>query len=625
MNPRLIVLTGFTGTEVVQLQIDNGEHFVIGRSAECNLLIGNGSVSRRHCLIRKTDKGFNLEDLESRNGTFLNDLPVRSADLAEGDRITIGNAKLVFLTGSETSARHHSVEFDTHLIAGDSSTFQLEQLETTEFSPDLNTLVKIGKVLNEVRSSELLKENLLDIILGVIPASRGAIVVMDDNLADVRAVCKGRETSSKITLMQLSQTVCTRVMAERVALLSNDLQNSQADQTESLIAFRVAAVLCVPLTIGNGAGLIYLDSNDLKFRFTEDHLQQMTAFSYLISSALTAAESLERLQEENTLLRANYDLDTSLIGDSPSMLKVFEMIAKVAASDSTVLINGESGTGKELVARAIRLNGPRRGKPYTAINCAVLSETLLESELFGHEKGAFTGAAAQKKGKLELTDGGTLFLDEIGELTPSIQAKLLRVLQEREFERVGGTKTIKVDVRIITATNRNLLEEAKKGVFREDLFYRLNVVKIELPPLRDRRSDIPLLAQHFIRKHAEKCSRNVTGLSEKARRALVNHAWHGNVRELENTIERAIVLGSASTIQIEDLPEELIGGEGMDKVASANLHQQLRRAKKEIVSRALEESGSNYKEAADALGIHPNNLHRLIRDLGLKNPTSEGL
>jgi len=243
---------------------------------------------------------------------------------------------------------------------------------------------------------------------------------------------------------------------------------------------------------------------------------------------------------------------------------------------------------------------------------------LLESELFGHEKGAFTGAVAQKKGKLETADGGTVFLDEVGELAPVLQAKLLRVLQERQFERVGGTRPIRVDIRLIAATNKDLEKSIQSGTFREDLFYRLNVVSLTMPPLRDRREDIPLLARYFVEKFAKKSNRPVSGISTEARECLVHYDWPGNVRELENAIERAMVLGSTELILPEDLPETVLEGESLASVPITKYYEAIHDAKKQFILKALEQTKGNYTEAAKLLGVHPNNLHRLMRQVNLK-------
>ena len=258
----------------------------------------------------------------------------------------------------------------------------------------------------------------------------------------------------------------------------------------------------------------------------------------------------------NQALRGQYQFN-NIISKSKPMQEVFALIQKVARTKATVLITGESGTGKELVAKAIHYNSPRRHKPFISVNCAALTETLLESELFGHEKGSFTGAIAMRKGRFELAHGGTLFLDEVSEMSPALQVKLLRVLQEREFERVGGTKTIKVDVRIIAASNRDLKEEVEAGHFREDLFYRLNVVHIHLPPLRERTDDIPLLVAHFLKKYAQEMGKERLTISPEALNLIYTYTWPGNVRELENAIERAVILCSGREIRPEHLPEHL--------------------------------------------------------------------
>lgn len=301
------------------------------------------------------------------------------------------------------------------------------------------------------------------------------------------------------------------------------------------------------------------------------------------------------------------------------MREVYQFISKVARTDSTIIIRGESGTGKELVARAIHHNSPRAGKPFVAINCAVLTESLLASELFGHEKGSFTGAIAQKKGKLEVADGGTVFLDEMGELALPLQAELLRVIQEQEFERVGGINSIKVNIRLIAATNRNLEQAMKDGGFRQDLYYRLNVVRVTTPPLRQRREDIPLLASYFAKKYSEKCKRPIKGISPETRAILINYNWPGNVRELENAIERAVVMGSTEILLPEDLPETLL--DDTENTAGGSVikfYEAVHEAKKRIILNALEQVGWNHNEAAKKLGVHSNNLHRLIRSLNLK-------
>jgi two-component system NtrC family response regulator len=284
----------------------------------------------------------------------------------------------------------------------------------------------------------------------------------------------------------------------------------------------------------------------------------------------------------------------------------------VATSRATVLVSGESGTGKELVARAIHQQSPRAGKTFVSVNCAALTETLLESELFGHERGAFTHAVAMRKGRFELADGGTLFLDEVAEMSPALQVKLLRVLQEMEFERVGGNKTIKVDVRLVAATNRDLKTEVEEGRFREDLYYRLNVVHLHIPPLRERKEDVALLATHFLRKYAQENTRGEVHLSPEAMKMLMHYAWPGNVRELENVMERAVILCSANLIAVNDLPRELAGetwGESsrldIDRFIPMQtpLPEALEQIEEQMIRRALDRSGQVQVRAAELLGI----------------------
>ena len=270
------------------------------------------------------------------------------------------------------------------------------------------------------------------------------------------------------------------------------------------------------------------------------------------------------------------------------------------------------------MARAVHSNSGRTDKPFVAINCAAITETLLESELFGHERGAFTGAVSQKKGKLEVAEGGTVFLDEIGELAVPMQAKLLRVLQEREFERVGGTRSIKLDVRLIAATNRDLKEASRTGSFRADLYYRLNVVSLHMPALRERREDIPLLAAFFAAQYGEKVKRRVAGISPEARACLQRYDWPGNVRELENAIERAVVLGSTELLLVDDLPDSILEETAGSGEPVSALHDGIRDAKKVLIERAIEQANGNYTDAAKILGVHPNHLFRLIRTLNLK-------
>jgi two-component system, NtrC family, response regulator len=340
------------------------------------------------------------------------------------------------------------------------------------------------------------------------------------------------------------------------------------------------------------------------------------------------AVAMYRMVKENRYLRDSVESRYkfgNIIGKSRAMQAVFETIRKVAPTGATVLIEGENGTGKELAARALHYNGPRRDNPFVAVNCSALSESLLESELFGHEKGAFTGAVAMKKGRFELADGGSLFLDEIGELSQNLQVKLLRVLQERTFERVGGARPISVDIRVIAATNKTLKDEVAAGRFREDLFYRLNVLHIALPPLRDRAEDIRPLAAHFMEKYAEERSADVPvrGMDQEVERLFYEYGWPGNVRELENVIERAMILCPGDAIRVQDLPKNFtsnaLGTLHLEDIpVKASLPDTLSEVEKRLIQRALQLSDHVQAHAARILGIGKSGLNQKIKKYGLE-------
>ncbi|MDO9515142.1 MAG: sigma-54 dependent transcriptional regulator [Syntrophales bacterium] len=338
---------------------------------------------------------------------------------------------------------------------------------------------------------------------------------------------------------------------------------------------------------------------------------------------------VDRIAERQTLIRENEILRKKLwkkeisagqiIYKDPGMEAIVNMAGRVASSRTTVLIQGESGTGKELFARLVHTTSPRSGKPMIVVNCGAIPETLLESELFGHEKGAFTGATARRIGRFEEADGGTLFLDEIGELSPPVQVKLLRFLQEREFQRLGGNQTIKADVRIISATNRNLEERVKEGSFRDDLYYRLNVVSMTVPPLRDRRGDIPLLIEYFTKQFSSENDKEIEGLSSEAMDTLLKYDYPGNVRELENIIERAVVIARDHVISIKDLPFEDISHDHFTghKEGGA-LKDEIESLERKRIEQALEETGNNQTRAAEILGITERTLRYKLKKYGLK-------
>jgi Nif-specific regulatory protein len=551
-------------------------------------------------------------------------MPVKRCELHHGDRVQIGESQFFFLIDdSEDPSQTSEIRFDEAPLLGSPAVRMTYSDALFVMARDLSALLKITTTINAIRDLDKLEKALLDLLFEVVPARRGAILLTSNH-------AEGDEFSSVITLdrvdgvgqtVNVSRTIVRRVLNDGAAILINEADNNADLKTESLIAARSRSVLCVPLIMHDKKlGVIYLDSDEPQARFDENHLQMVTAVAAIAAIAIHNARNFEDLENENARLMVDADIEHNMVGESPLLQRVYQLISKVAPTDSTVLIFGESGTGKELAARALHRNSKRGDKPFIAANCAAFAETLLESELFGHEKGAFTGALLQKKGRLELADGGTIFLDEIGDLSPSLQTKLLRVLQEREFERVGGNRTIKVDIRLLAATNRDLEDAIKKGAFRQDLYFRLNVVQLTMPPLRERRDDIPLLANYFARKYAEKCNRRVMGISLEARKRLMTYDWPGNVRELENAIERAVVLGTTEQILADDLPEAVVEADTtVSSEAASSYHEQVVQTKKRMITDAMKQANGNYTAAAKLLNLHPNYLHRLIRNLNMKD------
>ena len=630
-QPRIVGISGpFKGT-VLGLSQDPVS---IGRDSSNHLWIFDPSLSRRHCSVIREGEQFKIQDLGSHNGTLVNGNAVQEQVLRHQDQICVGDSVLVFLEKEdELNLQRNPVMLTDTADLGTAATWlaskdavYLQPRTAADFrseertARDLKSLLTIATGIGGIRDRESLEWQLLGMIFDVVPADRGAILHFGESLDEFESVTAWDRVRGPGQPVKVSRTVLKRVVEEKAGLLISDVAGeSTAKRVDTLVQLGVHSVLCVPMTSdGNVCSAIYLDGRSPSEPFDEHHLQVMTAVAALGSMALENAHYYERLREENRLLRAEIDLEHNMVGSSPSMRAVYELIRRVAPSDSTVLICGESGTGKELVARALHRNSPRSNRPFVAINCAGLSETLLESELFGHEKGAFTGATTRKPGKLEVAEGGTLFLDEVSEMPTAIQPKLLRCLQEREFERLGGTTTIKADIRVIAATNKSLPEMVEAGTFRRDLYYRLNVVPVTMPALRERREDIPALAAHFIAKACQKCGSRMKQLSPEARSLLMTYDWPGNVRELENAIERAIVLGTADVILADDLPEAVLETGSAGASSSAKYNDALREFKRQLVVQALRQGNGNYLEAAQVLGLHPNSLLRLIRNLGLK-------
>ena len=637
MRPRLVVIAGPGKDSTIPLP--EGEA-TIGRDPTSAVAVIDPSVSRKHCVLRPEDGRFQIKDLDSRNGTLVNGVAVKEHWLRHGDEIATGDSVFLFLLEEDERTNPRSrVEFDESQPTAETKIIHPREVvylqpdrllrelpATSQIARNLSALLKISRVVHAIRDLEDLQAQLLDLIFEVIPAGRGAILLSEGPGQDFNCLYARTRQAGQSQLIRVSRTIARQVMKENVAILGVDVSAGALRDVESLVASEVRSLLCVPLSVFQRMiGCIYLDNTSTASRFQEDHLQFTAAVAGISAVALDNARRQQWLEQENQRLTMEVRQDQSLVGEGSKMKDIFQFLARVAPTESTVLIEGESGTGKELAAKALHRNSPRGSKPFVAINCAAIPETLLESELFGYERGAFSGAVTQKKGRLEVADGGVVFLDEIGELAPALQVKLLRVLQERELERVGGVHPIKIDVRLIAATNRDLDEAVKKNEFRQDLYYRLAVVRLTMPPLRERREDIPMLTRHFVQKHAKRCKVKAKPISREAMAALVNYEWPGNVRELENAIERALVMGSSDMVLLEDLPESLQEQDAPDQMQEGKYHASVKQLKKHLIQDAVEQTRGNYVDAAGILGVHPNYLHRLIRNLGIKDELNQAV
>ena len=632
LGPRLVALSGPLAETVVAV---DQTQITIGRGAGNAVCIADPVLSRQHCVISRDQDQFLIRDLGSRHGTVVNGVPINQQLLQHGDQISLGGSVFAFLIEEQDApVPRGQVELDedtdvqgkTTVLKQEDVLYLKSEKITSDFDSgsrlarDLNTLLVISKNISKLRESESLAWELLGMIFDVVPGDRGAFLAFDNGPEQLNWSVAWDRRRGPGHPVRVSRTVASRVMRAQSGLMINEVaKNIELRKSSAFADLPVHALICVPIAVNRKiAALIYVDTQDPKIRFDLDHLQMLTAIAGLAGLALDNITYLENLKRENQELRTQIKVEHNMVGSSPKIREVFEFIRRVAPTESSVLIQGESGTGKELVAHAVHVNSQRANGPFIPINCAAIAENLLESELFGHEKGAFTGAFAQKKGKIELANGGTLFLDEIGELALPLQAKLLRVLQERELERVGGTRPIKVELRLVAATNQDLEEWVQAGKFRKDLFYRLNVVSIKMPPLRERREDVPALAEYFIAKAAKKCNTRAKSLPEATKLCLSNYDWPGNVRELENAMERALVLGSSDSILIEDLPEAISEVATPSGVPSTKYAGAMKDTKRQVILQALQDANGSYIEAAKALGLHPNSLLRLIRRLDLK-------
>jgi len=470
---------------------------------------------------------------------------------------------------------------------------------------NFSALYEVTQTIGSILEPKRLLEQVLEIAMKRLDAERGFLLLTDQNKEAGFTVAASRNFAGddQSSALAASSSVVKKVLSSGESVLAVDAATDERfEASRSIVAQKILSIICIPLKAHDLVrGALYLDSARTRGKFNNDSLQFLTVFGNLATIALDNAQSYDRLRVENDRLRVGVEsakLFEDIIGQSKEWTTVLDLVRRVIDVDVSILITGETGTGKELIARSIHAHSSRASKPFVAVNCSAIPEQLLESELFGYRKGAFTNATSDRIGLIEYAHGGTLLLDEIGTLAPQLQSKLLRVLQEREVRRVGDVENRRVDVRILAATNRDLQEEVHKGLFREDLFFRLNVVEIHLPPLRQRTEDIPLLANEFLKKAATNYRRIVKGINPQAMQSLLTHPWNGNVRELQNVIERAVVLCGGEEVKEQDLQ--------LQRVRESDLLESgltLEEFERKLVERTLKEMKGNRTQTAETLGV----------------------
>ena len=642
----------------------------IGRSSENDIILTDDRCSRYHATIKWVDGEWIINDLGSRNGTLVDDHPLtRPTVLFSGSRVQIGHSTLQFeleqptndedclaaegtgvfgISGDSGSAPGED-DFDpstivhhrnrTSFIKNDEDDTAVNK--TTQFGHGAADLCKLAFSLGKATEVDEVSRMALEGLLNATEASGAGLWLFPYNektkhkASDLRLV--KNVTNNESNYVPISESLAKAVFDRREAVLVHELSKNQPfDDEQTSIPWeggRVNNALAAPIRTDNDMlGLLHLYTTSDNRNLDLEDLEYTLAVADTVAVALgqlnrqkELAANLNQVKKEVSTLRELLHMDTEIIGSSAPMIKVGHLIARAAEGKATLLVRGESGTGKELIAKAVHLASPRRNKPLICLNCAAISESLLESELFGHEKGAFTGATDRKAGKFEAANSGTLFLDEIGEMTPMLQSKFLRVLEGHPFERVGGNTQISVDVRVIAATNRDLEQEVSDGRFRHDLFFRLRVLEIIIPPLRKRTEDIPLLSDFFLDRYNKETGRKFLGYSPEARDSLLAHRWPGNVRELKNVVERAVVLGSPPWIQEQDLLLSTLSTTGETDIrryvpekSDVFVPKTLEELEKHHIKSTLEFTQWNKSIAAKNLGIERTTLDRKIKRYDLE-------
>ena len=610
---------------------------VIGRLESADIILNDKNVSRLHAnIIRLDDNLFALVDLGSSNGTLVNDLPISRIFLMDGDEIKLGDTVLVFYErtdeeeGLKTISKQvkiekhsflsaHPLGKPTEIFSPSTEEEQISSLKETYLQ--LHALYKLISEMNGAKDLAEIYQRVGQAVLHALGIDRIAFFHFDKNqnsfVHESGYVHPSIESRGIWEEFPIHQQVLSCIKTERLSFLFTE---ENKEETQSPPA--KPSIMGVPILFEKEMlGMIYLDSPQSRKSFEKTDLDFVSAIAAHLGVIMRQLMSYTRLKEQNSALERVISENLVIVCRNPKMQEIMEILNHLAQTDSNVLIRGESGTGKELIARAIHVFSKRRSEPLVCINCASLPETLIESELFGYERGAFTGAVSRKPGKFEIANGGTVFLDEIGDISLAAQSKILRIIQEGELQRVGGTATIKVDLRVIAATHKDLAQAIKDKEFREDLYYRLKVVEIDIPPLRERPEDIPVLAEYFLRILRSKTSSFVREISPEAKNILMNYSWPGNVRELRNVIERALVFARGNEILPEHLPLELYQ---KNEPVKAPMPQggpplSLAEMEKRHILLTLEFTGGNKLRTAELLGISRSTLYEKMKQYDIRS------
>jgi transcriptional regulator with GAF, ATPase, and Fis domain len=606
----------------------NKKVMTIGRKPSNDVALSDPFVSREHAQIAELeDGGYELRDLGGENPVKVNGRIISQHRLRDGDKMTIGQSLLIFksdepcittsvemLPAEDLSEK--AVEIAS-LDAKKTMPFSLEKTDTKDVATlqrdhqRLMLLYDFAKAVNShLEDQDEMLDEIMNTALKMLEAERGFIALVDESSGELACeLVQSKGGGDVAGKLEVSRTIIHKVLNDGVSIMTvNAQEDTKFDKAKSIREYDIRSAICAPLLFRDEVlGVVYLDNRGSAGSFSQDDQMFLIALCHQAGVALGNARLHRRVVQENVWLENTLKPKFHIVGESEKMKRVFDTIKKVAPTDITVLVQGETGTGKELVAKAIHTLSPRREHAFVPVNCAAIPKELIESELFGHEKGAFTGATNAREGKFQVAHGGTIFLDEIGDMSMDLQAKVLRILEDKELQRVGGSKSIPVDVRIIAATNKDLAEAVEKGTFREDLYYRLNVVPVKLPPLKERKKDILPLAEYFIAGRVKK-------ISAKAKRLMESYDWPGNVRELRNCVDRAVVLGDGKIIQPEDLPYTFRKG---GQVIPAPL-ETMDHMEEDHIVRVLRYTNWNKSEAAKVLGITRQTLDNKIKKYELK-------